>query len=283
MKKADKDLCAAAVKSAINTDRGLLFFRNLAADLKRQKRMKKTAQTFFELLASELVGPRDSRSLTECLADVCKDSSLNLKGPKNRARFGPLTTTTTFKSLENYYLDLAKSPIPMGLSEEEGAEFLGESNLPNLMKDTQAFRGGKDMVWLAPLSDIKGRFGATIPEPDELRSYLGLSHLNGDDVLVNIEFDTKSITSQTLRKPTAFDGGPNLIFRSDDSTRKHGFTVDLVDLSNGSKELVTDSIPAKYTKRCRIIGQIKSMPAITWKEVADSCTGDISLIFRFLN
>lgn len=282
MRRAEKDLCLQCVSSAITTSRGLLFFKNMSADLTSSKKIASDVRVFFRELAKCIKSPASSKSSVELLSEVSNQERLHLRGARTRARLGTLTTTVTFDTLEKYYLDLSKAPIPMAMTSGEKASFLGEASIPKLLKPSERFRGGKKMVWLAPYTDILSEFTAGFPSADELRSFLGLSHFNQDEVLVNLQFSGGIMKTYQVRRPTSFDGGPNLIFRTDKSSRKHGYAVNLVGLSDGAREVVSEPIAAAEVASCKVVGQVRTMPPIDWSDVASSCVGDINVILKFL-
>lgn len=282
MRRADKDICLQCVKSAISTPRGNLFFKNMAADLVARKAISSDARIFFRELAASLQVPGSTKSSIETISEVASQERLHLRGARTRARLGSLTTTVSFDTLEKYYLDLSKAPVPVAMTPQEKADFLGEVSIPKLLKPTERFRGGKKMVWLAPYTDILHEFASTFPDADALRSFLGLSHFTQDEVLVNLQFSGSVTKSYEIRRPTSFDGGPNLIFRTDDTKRKHGYTVNLVGLTEGAREVVSEPIEARAVETCKIVGPVETMPSIDWSNVARSCVGDINVIFNFL-
>jgi hypothetical protein len=282
MSPDEQEMCLQCISSAIKTDRGSLFFKNIAADIRARKTLHPNIDQFFKTLATRLLAPTTNKGALQTLSEVAALPEFQLAGPVTKTKFGHLTTTITFDSLRNYYLDFAKAPIPHSLTDLEAAEFLGVDNIHRLLDLGARFRGGKQMVWLAPLDDILSGFTGLLPGADELRSLLGLSHFVEDQVLINIRFKPELVQIYPLRRPTALDGGPNLIFRTDTSRRKYGYTINLVGLANGAREVVSPPISTRDVVDCALAGSVQEMPSINWSDVSNSCDGDLSLVFDFV-
>jgi hypothetical protein len=127
----------------------------------------------------------------------------------------------------------------------------------------------RGFAWVTKSSAIDNVRDVTSREQvaDRLRDALGLSHLAGDDDLVEVRYPIAP-AGLDLRPPTFMEGGPALVFRCDTGADQWGRTLDLSDSGPGFPEAVHRSIPFSAEFSIRYLGNLNSSPpSVHWDQV----------------
>lgn len=276
-----KDQCCIAIDSLARSSRGSIFFKNVSNDIQANRIPDSTLREFFHEFFDAFVLAGKLSSFREKVSNILKDQKYHLLGPVTAQAFGDLSTTLPFESLCRYYIDERIVSVPPNLTDQEAFHFIGESNIPAVLDGAAKFRSGKAMVWLAPQTDVDKCSVSGLPTADRLRDYLGLSHFSEDEFLVSIRFS--GITGiSSLRRPTSFDAGANLVFRTDANIRKYGYTVDLGSYSPGSREVLSEPISASMTVSAAGLGEISSTPNVNWTEFDGHVAGSIEVVKAYV-
>lgn len=109
------------------------------------------------------------------------------------------------------------------------------------LRDNAELRGSKPMLWVTTKKCVMDG-GDSLAEIERIRALLGLLHYQGPQTLCVFSVPL-AVVEGNLRRPNAFDGGINFIFKSNDNLAEpYGRAVDLETYHAGGIEMVTSPV-----------------------------------------
>lgn len=129
----------------------------------------------------------------------------------------------------------------------------------------------RHIVWLADGDDLARPLAACPPDEQAslVRDLLGLAHHADNQLLIAQVVPSACLTTDALHKPTVFDAGTCIVYKSTPDPRAPGRTVDLRSLAEGVSEYVTAPILFSSNIKLVMLGRITHRGSIRW---ADLCS-----------
>jgi hypothetical protein len=143
-----------------------------------------------------------------------------------------------------------------------------------LLRPKAVMKGRLEMVWLGFDDEITevlaqaaadGRPGATA-----VRDALGLLHYHGSDYLCRMLLTDRGADGVKKRRPTAFDGGASLVYRSHEDTDPVGRAVHLQSHVGSLPELVAPPVPILNGDKMMEIGRVSRSTSFDWSKLANT-------------
>lgn len=151
--------------------------------------------------------------------------------------------------------------------------FLGEEQVKRL--ERLGVNGGakgkmrtrRPYAWITPRQEIESiRLSCEANAANCLRDALGLSHIQEDDYLIEIEYPVHALDHASVSAPSFLEGCPSLIYRSKRGDADWGITVNLNGLGDGVLEAVHSEIPFTADFKLRGVGRLAPpSPSIDWE------------------
>lgn len=251
-------------------DRGKIFLDNLGIDLD----LSEVSDGAIRLFRNSL-GTGSSMLSTEPVSDAIDRSisaaSLYLKGRRKNRSGKALACVFRFDwPLALRWLDL--TPIsgwnPYDGPEEILSKVQSAGGLSSLIRSGAELRGAAPMVWLTFDDEITGLLRSGTYQADEIRDTLGLLHHNQDVFLCRILIPSERAVKVIKRRPTAFDSGANLVFRSNELSENTGRTLHLQSGLPAVREMVSAPISLASSFELTPIGRLGATAGFSWRSLA---------------
>ncbi|MCR6659808.1 MAG: hypothetical protein NVV72_10825 [Asticcacaulis sp.] len=127
-------------------------------------------------------------------------------------------------------------------------------------------RGGRPMKWLAAPSCLVTDSG-NVCTVEDIREILGLMGYGSDEWLCVLSVPLTAV-AHDVRKPNAFDGGLNMIFRSNPvAAEPYGRAINLKNYENEYIEVVSGPIDFTQVGEVLLHGQLSSRSSVAFAEL----------------
>jgi len=197
------------------------------------------------------------------------DSTFLLLGPRADPNFGSAVTIKRFNRafcVRHFDLSILHGISP-ALDDESIFKSVTQLGTGPVLRPGTQLRGSKPLVWLAPIAHLEAAIEDL--EHDQIASHvrdlLGLSHFFSDEYLIQIQIPASNFESLNVRRPLAFDAGPNLIFQTNASTDPHGYSVNLESTLPGLPEVVSEPITLTAEYVFAGLGYLRRTSKIQWR------------------
>ena len=251
-------------------DRGKIFLDNLGIDLDLGEICEGNVRLFRNGLSAS-----SSRSSGEPFSEAVDRSisaaRLYLRGRKRNRSNKALTCVFRFDwPLALRWLDLTSISgwNPYDGPEEILAKIQRAGGISTLIRAGAELRGAQPIVWLAFDDEITGLLRSSSNGADEVRDTLGLLHHNQDVFLCRILIPSDRVAGIVKRRPTAFDSGANLVFRSNELPETAGRTLNLQSGLPAVREMVSKPIPITPAFELTPIGRLVATTGFSWRSLA---------------
>lgn len=206
---------------------------------------------------------------------VISSAALYLRGPLSDLSCDELATITRFDDkVASFWFDVAwTGGFGDWASMQTVIDQLNTAgDYSSILQAGACFRTGVPVVWLTKKLGICGHTpaGEQSTEADVVRDRLGLLSQTQDNFLCRVDFAPTEIDPRQLRRPTAFDGGFNLVFRSNVVREGHGWALDLRTSAPTCVEAVHPSIPLTGRHKFEPLGRVSYLPPFSWAALAKS-------------
>jgi hypothetical protein len=272
---------AAWVTACRNTDRGRLFLDNIGIDLDAGNVDKALLEKFILYLKGVIgINPLPAaaskgEAYSKLAADSISGCSLYFSGTLINVSRVPLVCV--FR-LDEYMASLWFDFTSIGgLQDVNTAEDILNiltkvGDLSKILRPGAQLRGRFPMVWLTRASELNNvltSYTVGIPtEADLARDALGLLSYDSDDYLCSIELEVADINWGALRRPSAFDGGMNLVFRSNEIVEPEGRAIHLGSHDPELPELLSAPITLTAHHMPRGLGRVSCSSGFSWAKLA---------------
>lgn len=277
----------AWMRSCKDTPRGNVFVQNLLTDILNTSLQRSVWLKFLQNISRSIISSSKLGipfSEHSALADSVIADGFDLKGPT-------LTPTcSTYWRISNaadiispHYFNFSSLG---GLQDDPGGGRLltitdTYERLMQLKRSSQTrynatlksstFLGGhrRNILWLAPGDELDGHLAACrVDKRASLaRDLLGLAHHADDQLLIAQVIPSACLTTHALHKPTVFDAGTCIVYRSTPDPSAPGRTVDLRSLTEGVSEYVAAPIVFSSDINLIMLGRITHRGAINWNDL----------------
>jgi hypothetical protein len=126
------------------------------------------------------------------------------------------------------------------------------------------------MVWLARESEVSAATAKhpRSPKANVIRDALGLLHHSDDCLLCEIVVKPSEHPLNKVRRPTAFDGGLNMVFRSNAQREEVGRAINLANYKPELSEIVSSPLTLGPSHKLKSLGRIGKSANFSWTKLA---------------
>lgn len=257
-----------------STDRGRLFLDNLGIDLELNFLDDRALKKFRSGLVSP-PGASPISTMAEAASSAVENAAVFLKGKKrNRTKQALAHVFQLDRKMASRWFDPTRLG---GLGRYDGPEELLDlvrraGGIGTMLRHGAELRGRLPVVWLAFDSELTQimHSAAVGHAGNVVRDALGLLHYQEDQYLCRIVLPSSDVGGMGKRRPTAFDAGANLVFRSNKVNETFGRAIHLATGMPSLREVVTAPVPLTPAHTMEAIGRISQSAAFSWSDMARS-------------
>jgi hypothetical protein len=245
-----------------NGPRAYVVLQNILYDCAKKRLNRETLKDFLSAFKAS-VGAQPAESLIGAI--VAANQALLLRGT-DLPRPAQCSRVMVGRDLLEQNIQLRKLGFKTPVRDVGGAiRELQRGGLRGVTKKNM--RGYLPLAWVTKTSAIDA-MRHKVPAlylANELRDWLGLNHLQGDQYLVEVVYPPGS--PPTLRAPTFLEGS-DIVFRSTRGPDSWGRTVNLKTRKPGLPEAIHEPIPFTDQYSVRDVGRLNRSTGFTFKKLA---------------